>query len=254
MTEDLTSKGMTEQEFLERLLANPQDSSADFLAALQGNPAREARRAEAREFDAWLRRGLNSVSAPAELRQKLLHPARLEAERGRRFGFLSGDSFIRRALPIAACLLIAIGIGIYSRASASAELEREVFSHVYQEAKFLENGQVLATPELQAKLAALGARLEPGDDTDTLKVIFAQNCWIARQIAIHLIMQGQTGAVSVMMIPNSPVPAEFNIADERFNGLVTPTTSGGSLVVIGEKQEPIVEYRNLLSRKLKWEY
>lgn len=246
---------MNDQQFHERLLANPEDSSADFHAALLARPDREAQRAEARAFEQELRRELLSVSGPAELRQKLLNPAQLEAERGRSWLLAANaGSFLRRALPVAACLLVALGIAWYDGARRNNVLEQEIFDHVYREAAFLERDQVLPFVQVNTLMGkVVGASFDPSTEMQQLQVTYADDCWVARHISFHLIMKGKIGAISVMMIPNSPVSTEFDIGDERFQGLVTPT-SGGNLVVIGEKQESIREYQDLLSHNLHWEY
>jgi hypothetical protein len=247
---------MNDQQFHERLLANPEDNTSDFLAALHDRPDREALRAEVRGFEQQLRHELLAVSAPPELRQKLLDPVALEAagHGSRWFAAANADSFMRRALPVAACLLVALGIVWFNGLRSNAQLEQEIFDHVYREAAFLERDQVLALTQVNSLMGAIvGASFEPGAEMDQLEVTYADDCWIARHISFHLIMKGKKGAVSVMMIPNSPVSSEFGIGDERFQGLVTPT-SGGNLVVIGEKQEAIREYQDLLSHNLHWEY
>jgi hypothetical protein len=242
-------------EFAERVLANPHDTSAELLAALQGNPEREAERARALELDAKIRRELGSVSAPPELRQKLLNPEALAGARARGFpGFAANASWFSRVLPVAACLVAALGIATYTTARQHAALEKEIFAHVYWEEAFFGNTALIPVPDVNAKMeAVVGAHLEMSDAVENMKVTYADDCWVARQISFHMIMRGQTGAVSVMMIPSSEHDSEFRIGDERFDGVVTPT-NGGYLVVIGNKQEPITEYRNLLSANLDWEY
>ena len=96
-------------------------------------------------------------------------------------------------------------------------------------------------------------QLQPGTATDGLEVTFAKDCYIAKQRAMHLVVKGKTGPVNVVMIPSQVVKSEMKISDKRFNGLVTPA-SGGTLVIIGNKQEPISAYRDQLASSLKWEY
>lgn len=245
---------MNDREFTERLFANPQDDSPEFLAALEGNSPREEQRAKLRDFDAVLRRELTSIAVPGDLRQKLLNPAGNSAARNSNEHAAANAHWFRRALPVAACLVVAIGLGVYSRGAQNAELEAEILAHVYWEAAFLDRTEALGMPALNAKLdEVLGASMEDDGDTADMLVTYADDCWVAKKIAVHMIMRGETGPVSVMMIPNTPVDSEFSIGDERFEGLVTPT-AGGNLVVIGEKQEAIAEYRNLVAGNLHWDY
>jgi len=205
---------------------------------------------------------LTSVQAPAELRQKLLnisHQAPARTGLFGAFGFAANaDSFIRRALPIAACLVVALAIGMYNRSHKLANLQADLFAHVYGETAYLaslNNGPTsVSMPEVNARMEeVVGAHLNLADDINKLEVSFAKDCWVAQQVAYHLIMRGKTGDISVMMIPDLELDGEFSIADDQYNGLITPT-DGGYLVVIGSKQEPITEYRNLLSSNLAWEY
>lgn len=202
------------------------------------------------ELDELIRRELLSVSAPAELRQKLLQPEQLKPAPA--FG-AANDSVFRRLLPVAASLVAALGIAFWTINDSHAALEEEILTHIYQEGQ-LDNADAALIPlnTVNARMESwMGAHLEVADAD--LKVTFAKDCWVAKQMAFHLIMQGKTGAVTVMMIPGEDQHAEFNISDEQYSGLVTPT-DGGYLVVVGNKQEPIAEYRNLLSSKLEWEY
>jgi hypothetical protein len=205
------------------------------------------------ELDDLIRRELLSVSAPVELRQKLLQPEQTAPRT--MFSLAANDSLFRRALPVAACLVVALGITFWSTDSRQAMLEDEIFTHMYLEGQ-LDNENAAAIPlnAVNARMEQwMGAHLAMSDAVDGLEVTFAKDCWVAQQMAFHLIMKGETGAVTVMMIPSDEKGAAFNISDEKYNGLVTPT-DGGYLVVVGNKQEPIAEYRNLLSDKLEWEY
>ena len=167
---------------------------------------------------------------------------------------------MRRDLPVAACLLLALGILFFDRGARSTEtraaLAEEILAHVYNELAFLEFQQALPLQLVNTTMdEAIHAKLSFDKELGDLKVTYASDCWVARHISFHLVMKGRNSPVSVLIIPNPPVDSEFDIADERFEGLVTPT-SGGNLVVIGEKhkREPIHEYRNLLTHNLHWKY
>lgn len=207
------------------------------------------------ELDDLIRRELLSVSAPAELRQKLLQPEQLKPRFTTWFG-AANDSVFRRLLPVAASLVAALGIAFWTVNDSHAALEEEIFTHMYLEGQ-LDNANAALIPldAVNARMESwMGAHLKNSGEVEGLKVTFAKDCWVAKQMAFHLIMRGHTGAVTVMMIPDKGRrDEEFNIGDEQYSGLVTPT-DGGYLVVVGNKHEPIAEYRNLLSSKLEWEY
>lgn len=212
------------------------------------------------KLDELIRRELVSVSAPIELRQKLLQPELLAAGRNRDwFNLAANDGLFYRLLPVAASLVAALGIALWSSNNGHAALEQEIFAHMYMEAGALTSTAVIALPAVNLRMEdAMGAHLEMSEAVANLEVTFAKDCWVAKGVAFHMVMKGKTGAVTVMMIPstdfgNANKDAEFNISDAEYSGLVTPT-DGGYLVVVGNKQEPIAEYRNLLAGNLDWEY
>jgi hypothetical protein len=212
-----------------------------------------------KELDELIRRALLSVSAPAELRQKLLQPELLAPRKAdvlSLFGLSANDGIFRRVLPVAACLVIAMGIAFWSTDTRHAALEEEIFAHMYLEEGLLDRPQaeLISLPIVNSRMEeVVGAHLQMSEAVENLEVTFAKDCWVARKIGFHLVMKGEMGAVTVMMIPSQDKDVEFNISDARFDGLVTPT-DGGYLVVVGNKQEPIAEYRTLLSSQLDWEY
>lgn len=205
-------------------------------------------------FEARLQAGLNAVQAPAGLQERLLQipdqvlnaaPARVEAA--------NESQFLRRLLPAAAALLVAIGIGLYYEPDLNAALASEIFGHIYLEEPFYGEGEVLAMAEVNARLQPVTGDSLPADGSAVLEVTFAKDCYIAKKRTMHLVVKGSTGPVNVMMIPDQVVDSEVTISDQRFSGLMTPA-SGGTLVVVGNKQEPIREYRDLVAAQLEWEY
>jgi hypothetical protein len=218
-----------------------------------------------KELDELIRGTLLSVSAPSNLREKLLQlepeaPA-TQARPGHAFAS-ANDGIFRRVLPVAACLVVAMGIAYWSSDDRQALLQDEIFTHLYLEGQLDNaNADVLPLDVVNSRLQQwMGAHLEKADHDKSGKdfdVTFAKDCWIAKQATFHMIMKGETGAVTVMMIPDRTAidgdAREFNISDETYSGVVTPTDHG-YLVVIGNKREPLTAYRNLLSGRLEWEY
>ena len=252
---------MNTNEIIERLWADPEDASSDLLAALAANPQLLAEQQAARDFNARLKLGLQAVNADAALRLKLLQLPEHEdnlvvADLSVASSALtaSNDSIWRRALPVAASLLLVLGLVLYYRPDLNLELENEIFAHVYSEEHFFDSKADISLIEVNVRMEdVLGAHLLTTADTEHLGVRYADDCWIAKEKSMHLIVKGKTGAITLIMIPSSVASSEFNITDQRFRGIVTPT-AGGTLVVIGNKEEPIEEYRKLLSANLDWEY
>src|SRR5688500_3964671 len=144
---------MNTNEIIERLWADPEDTSAELVAAVAGNPELFAEQKIARDFNMRLKQGMHSVNADAALRQKLLQ---LPEQAGRAEGsaeeslavadvsvapaalVAGNDNIWRRILPVAACLILVFGLVFYYRPDLNVELENEIFAHIYAEERFLD--------------------------------------------------------------------------------------------------------------------
>jgi len=239
------SYDMNEDTFQERLWANPDDNSPEFTAAIGSSTQREAHWQAAKHFNRTLTSTMKLVQGPDALREKLLRIPEQAA---------NDNSFLQRMLPVAAVMLLAISIGLYYQPNANAELTSDLFGHIYMEEPYYGDGSVITVAEVNSRISPIMEdQMHAGTATDGLEVTFAKDCYIAKQRAMHLVVKGKTGPINVVMIPSQVVDAEISISDQRFNGLVTPA-SGGTLVIIGNKQEPIAAYRDLLASSLNWEY
>jgi hypothetical protein len=67
----------------------------------------------------------------------------------------------------------------------------------------------------------------------------------------HLIFEGIQGAVSVIVINNSPVSVEYSFHDDRFNGIVVPMGEG-NMVLVGERNEDLEQYKTLFADNIDW--
>lgn len=237
---------MNDQEFHERLWAHPEDDAPEFLDAARSSQERESVWHDARRFNRRVQEIARRVQAPEELRDTLLRIPDQAA---------NDDSFIRRILPVAAVLLLAISIGLYYKPEVNAALANDIFSHIYMEEPFYGDGSMLALADVNARMGTVldGMRIEPGSAGGNFEVTFAKPCYIAKQVAMHLVINGKTGPVNLVMIPSQVVDKEMRIADQNYVGTITPT-SGGTLVVIGSRQEPIAEYKDAMASTLNWEY
>lgn len=202
--------------------------------------------AQDQAFMDQLERTMKRVQAPENLCDKLLQIPTQAAN--------DSVGYLRRILPVAAVMLVALGIGFYFQPEVNAALANEIFGHIYMEEPYYGDGRVLTNSEVNASMFPLfGAIALTSEDADNLEVTFAKDCLIAKQRSMHLVIKGEKGPVNLMMIPSQIVEGEVKIADSHFNGLIT-SASGGTLVVVGNKQEAIAQYRDRMASSLAWEY
>ncbi|MDT8398304.1 MAG: DUF3379 family protein [Pseudomonadales bacterium] len=268
---------MNDSEFKQRAYADPQDNSPEFLAALAEQPEREAFLASLQAFNMRLCEGLTSIPVPEGLRERLLDPESLASRSASRTGGAGGQAggvlvsrpwLWQKALPIAASLLIAVGLVFFSlpqqqqqqvepgNLSASEQtLAREVFGHIYAEIDFLDMNDHLSIAALNQKMSLyeVGGHLGENPVSHNLDVKVAEDCWVAQQYSMHMVIAGEKGPVTIFMIPSAIARSTMSISDSRFDGIVSPTPKG-NLVVVGEKQESIGRYVNLIASNMEWEY
>ena len=101
-------------------------------------------------------------------------------------------------------------------------------------------------------MANAGTRLVSYGPAQEFEVRSAKPCEIlpAYQSA-HLVLEGSHGAVSVIVINNSPVDVEFNIRDDLFNGIVVPMEQG-NMILVGEKNEDLNQFASMFSGNVEW--
>lgn len=63
-------------------------------------------------------------------------------------------------------------------------------------------------------------------------------------------LQGEQGPVSVIVINNSPVQVEYQIRDERFQGLVVPA-SEGNMILVGEQGENLEQLKQMVADSME---
>jgi hypothetical protein len=254
MTEPL-DRTMNDARFEELLGADPLSQDPAFLAAARATPERQADWQEARELEARLRAALQAVTPPAGLAERLLglpdHAPKVLTFSNPAFG---ASDWLRRLLPVAAVLLLALGINWYFQLDAAMALQKDLFGHIYGEEPFITSRQVLLD-ELNMHLeASVGAHLIANANTEKLDVTFVRDCRVSAQPGTHLVMKGKEGEVTVFMLNESLVSTATPIADEHLSGKIVPSGGNHTLVVIGDGKEPIDEYVQVLDSNLKWEY
>ena len=169
----------------------------------------------------------------------------------------AGNFFVHRLLPVAASLLAALGIAWYGQLKRSSEAGPRSgnFRHIYREAAYLERERPMSLTLVNGIMdTAVGAELATNPSVQNLEITFADRCQVARRDSFHLIVQGDNGPVTLLMVPDSTtVNAEFTISDDRFQGVLAPV-NGGNLAVVGEGAQELGEYRDLISQNIRWKH
>lgn len=261
---------MNEIEFRKRLYSDPLAEDEDILACANGNPEQQALLEQTQAMEQQMQALMHSVDVPAGLEAKLLAiPAEEAASQDTDDALAkladrpAANASHFRYFAIAASLLLALGVTFsltYNSGPSAAEIAfgDEVLEHLYEEMaeiNAINNRTAVNTvgmPMIRDAMAGVGTTLVSDEFMSTMPVRFAKPCNIIPAFnSAHLIVQGTNGAVSLFVINNSPVSVEYNIQDERFNGIVVPTESG-NIILVGETNEDLGDYKDLFTENVSW--
>jgi hypothetical protein len=261
---------MHELEFRKRLYANPGDLEQDLLDAARANPAYQKILDETLAFEAATASLLAIPEAPEGMLAELLAIPEKDAQETSATEAKSTITPINmkkqtffQYYAIAASLLLAVGIVISLSVSNTSTASNiafgdEMLAHLHHDIAEIDdigNGQIFAAldfDEVNASMANTGTRLAGQNSLAGYQVRSAKPCEIlAAYQSAHLVLAGARGAVSIIVINNSPVDVQFSIRDERFNGIVMPTPHG-NMILVGEKNEDLDQYLSYFSENIEW--
>ena len=257
---------MDKSEFESRVFANPDDNEKDLLDAIQEDPQRQQLVDEVRKFDRQLKESLNDVPLPEGLAARLKTVVNDVDKAWEPAVETAADNVVPfprrqplRFAAIAAVLVIAVGISYNSLFPGgqpnAAELAfgRQVIDHVYMELAEIEAPQdEIDFQVVTQAIGGVGASLNSQQAVVELSISFAKPCIVIPQnSSAHLVMDGSFGAVNVIVVNNTPVSKEFKFSDDRFEAVVIPLENG-NLILVGEKQESLGDYRRMVADNTSW--
>ncbi len=82
-------------------------------------------------------------------------------------------------------------------------------------------------------------------------ITYAQTCVINGKEIPHLVIQGQEGPVTVLLLPDEAIDSPVPIEGENINGVILPV-GGGSVAIIGERNEKLEAIRENVVNSVTW--
>lgn len=240
---------MDDLEFRTRAFSNPSDQQEDFRAAADASPERRKLLAELNDFEHDLQRTLMAVDIPAGLKHKLTQHARP-----------ASPLRSRGLLAMAASMVVATGLALnlFLQPGLSAQdlaLHDELVEHLHQEAPSYQtrydNGNAISWSQVESILSASGTALKSPEQLAAMHMIFARLCGLGGTRSAHLVTRGVHGPVSIIFIRTTPVSRGVEVRDERFQGRIIPVNDG-NMAVIGEKNESLDRYEQMLRENIEW--
>ena len=232
-------------EFRRMLLIEPRSRSKEFAehASSCAECAEQAK--HALHFEDKLHAALR-VPSPTALETRII-TARSGAAESHRAGAYS------RWLALAAGMLLAVGLAGWSgykweqTFGVSSGLETAVVDHINNELEQLHAHGNVGPQTLVLLLSQFGARI----DGEIGSVSYASRCPIRRQPGVHMVVPGQEGPVTVLIMPGENLLHRRQVRSSRFSGVIVPTVYG-SMAVVGEKLEPVERIVERIQQSIVW--
>jgi hypothetical protein len=153
---------------------------------------------------------------------------------------------------MAASVLLVVGVGIvvtWFGGTSQSAFAADIVKHLDHEAAAMTVSEKRVSTELlRSTLAAKGLQLvEPIDD-----VSYAQNCWVRKTFAPHLVVQTQQGPVAVIVFPAMQVEAPEKFDEASYHGQIMPMGKG-SVVVVANDASVIDEVSAKVRKAIAWQ-
>lgn len=158
----------------------------------------------------------------------------------------------RAPIWFAAAATVVLGLSIALRMSPVFEeyetLADEVLAHLDHEPGAL---RVTDVPVSDRRLQrAVPASMAAFDRDETL-ITYANPCVINGKRVPHLVVQGQNGPVTILLMPDEKVEETTPLDGNAVHGFILPV-GDGSIAIIGPRDEPLEPIQEKVRASLTW--
>ena len=127
-------------------------------------------------------------------------------------------------------------------------LASEVLAHLDHEPYAFRNTNVPVSDDRLAR--AVPASLAVYERGSSL-ITYAQPCVINGNDVPHLVIQGQHGPVTILLMPHEEVAEETPLDGENVKGVILPVGKG-SIAIIGDREEPLEPIKKNVVNSVTW--
>lgn len=162
----------------------------------------------------------------------------------------------RRSMPrpawfaLAATVLLAVFVGIRTSdmGAMSGTLEEQVLAHLDHEPMALRVTNVSVS---DARLAEVVPDNLAEMNHDAGLITYAQNCIINGKSIPHLVIQGEYGPVTILLLPDEKLGAPVTLDGVNIQGVILPV-GNGSIAIIGNREEQLDRIKQNILDSVTW--
>ena len=247
---NVSGKIMNCEDYRVAIAADPSESFEGGAAHVAACESCIAYRAEMRVLDEVIGKAL-AIDVP-ELKIPDLPPIGEDDENVVNLPFRRASKISTPAwIGIAAGFALAAIIGVQFAGNGPANdqlLAAEVLAHVDHEPWALTVTDVSVSEEQFSNVvnSTIGTM-----DRNVGLVSYATSCIINGMTIPHLVIQGEHGPVTLLLMPNEMVSSPVSLSGESVNGVILPH-GNGSIAIIGQREERIQELEQRVVEAVEW--
>lgn len=208
------------EQYQQQIWQDPFQLGAEILAHCDICPTCNKVYQEALAFEQQLADAMN-IEAPAALKRRVMRIPK--QQRYRQIGWVTG------------ILLLFASFFIVKPIETS--FSEQVIPHIEGELSALTENNRPSSADMGSLFTKLGLSFSG----DTSKIVFAEHCPMLSRFAAHLVMQGEKGRVTLLVMPDE-IPSDTQmIQNQRFQGEVLAMPYG-NMAIVGERGEQLTPF------------
>ncbi len=153
-------------------------------------------------------------------------------------------------LAMAATVVLAAFIGFRMIGSGSEyeSLGQELLAHLEHEPYAL---RVTDEPVTDARLASVVPANIASMDHSAGLITYAQSCVVNGKTVPHLVLQGERGPVTIILMPDEMVSGPESVEGDSVQGIILPV-GDGSIAIFGEREEALDRIERKVLESVSW--
>ena len=152
------------------------------------------------------------------------------------------------ALAASVTVVALIGVRLLDSNESYPSLAAEVVAHLDHEPQALvRTSTPVEERRLQSVVNSDGVQLDSGVGL----VTYARSCVINGNSVPHLVIQGRSGPVTLLLMPDEKVDMAEVLEGKNINGVILPV-GDGSIAIIGERDEDLSKIKQQVVDSVTW--
>lgn len=243
-----SSDNMNCEDYKEALAGDPSASFDGADAHVAACESCQAYTAEMQAFDAKIAKAL-SINVPNLEMPEL---PEIDDDKVVNIPFGNKPAFSMPTwIGIAATVVIAAFVGLRMidlDPGSGIPLDEEVLAHFDHEPSALQVTTVAVSDERFSTVVnpSIGTM-----DRNVGLVTYANSCVINGKTIPHLVIQGERGPVTLLLMPEEMIDSAMTLDGKGVNGVILPM-GDGSIAIIGEPDEPLNEIEQRIIDSVEW--